>query len=48
MVGDFYTDIACGKAAHLCTAYISDYKENYNQADLICADLNEFAEELLQ
>ena len=48
MVGDFYTDIACGLAAHLHTAFINDRKENYHQADLICADLNEFVEELLQ
>ena len=54
MVGDFVNDILCGIISGLKTAFIGEYKCDtcaalkYQKPDLICADLNEFAEELLQ
>ena len=50
MIGDAYTDIMCGRGAKVHTAFLGTYKcdncslLNYKKPNIICNDLNEFAD----
>ncbi len=52
MIGDFYTDIECGRRAGVKTAFIGNYKCDtcamleHNKPDLICDNLDDFAQTL--
>lgn len=52
MIGDAYSDIQCGQAINLHTAFLGTYKCDtcyllgYKKPELICRNLDEFADKI--